>query len=171
MKKIFGKVFGFAVIMLLISIVLTGCANFFDNGVVRGFSGNQYGTGMKARFDYFDGNRGARFPLKQNDTISIKYDLACEEGTLTLTFEDSAGTVFFTNSAAAGTELGTATALKLVAPEGASGLASSDEDGADPGIAPLRADAPEYASEHEGNRGIAPLTADASEETEKKDTI
>jgi len=60
---------------------------------------------MNARFTSFNGDRGAYITLKQSDRISIKYALACEDGTLTLTFENKDGIVLFTNSETTGTEV------------------------------------------------------------------
>ena len=90
--------------VLLTVITLTGCTSFFSIGTTVGFTGSQHGTVMNARFNSFNGARGARFKLEQGDTIRINYDLVCEEGSLTLTFEDRDGNILFTNSEKAGVE-------------------------------------------------------------------
>lgn len=90
--------------ILLLFVALTGCASFFSNATVTGFSGSQHGTVMKASFSSFNGDKGAYIPLKEGDKISIKYELTCEDGALTLSFEDKSGNVLFTNSETAGTE-------------------------------------------------------------------
>ena len=95
----------FAIItVFLFCAILAGCTSFYSKGTFKGFSGSQYGTSMNAKFSYFNGERGARISLKQGDRISIKYDINCDEGRLTLAFEDKNGNTLFTAADAAGTE-------------------------------------------------------------------
>ena len=93
-----------AIAIVLLCAVLTGCTSYFFSGVETGYSGSQYGTVMNGHFGSFNGEKGARFSLKQGDRISISYSLSCESGTLTLTFEDKSGAVLFQNSDPSGTE-------------------------------------------------------------------
>ncbi|MCL2884258.1 MAG: hypothetical protein FWF49_02075 [Oscillospiraceae bacterium] len=97
------KVIGFAALVCVLCVAMTGCTSFFSSGLVKGFSGSEYGTKMNAHFSYFNGDRGAYIPLKQGDTISITYNLTCTAGTMTLTFEDKDGNLLFTNADAIGT--------------------------------------------------------------------
>ena len=90
--------------VLLTIITLTGCTSFFSIGTSVGLSGSQHGTIMNARFTSFNGARGARFKLDQGDTIRLNYSLVCEEGSMTLTFEDRDGNILFTNSEMSGVE-------------------------------------------------------------------
>ena len=87
---------------LLFCTTLTGCTSFFSIGSAVGLSGSQHGTVMNARFSSLNGSRGARFKLDQGDTIRINYELVCEDGSLTLTFEDKDGNILFTNSETTG---------------------------------------------------------------------
>jgi len=98
-----------AISVLLLCALLTGCVSYFSNGSFSG-SYSQSGTKVKANFSSMNGERGATIPLKQGDKISITYDLACEDGALTLTFETKDGTVLFTASELSGVEVITADA-------------------------------------------------------------
>ena len=88
--------------VLLFCVVLAGCTSFFSKGSFAG-SFSQGGSSMKAKFSSFNGERGARFSLKQGDKVSVKYELSCEDGTLALTLEDKDGNVLYTNTEDSGT--------------------------------------------------------------------
>jgi len=92
-------------LLLVIScVIITGCTSFFSSGSVTGFSSSQHGTVMNARFKSFNGVRGARFKLSQGDIVRIKYELNCEDGSLTLTFEKKDGSILFSTTDTVGTE-------------------------------------------------------------------